>query len=316
MANAPAPVLMAIEIAGMAELLAPHGSLARSSITDPAAFLASAEGHAVQVVVAAGPIPLEEWMWHLPNLRMIACLGVGYDGIDLSRALMKGIIVTAGRGVNREDVADLAIGLMIAVVRQIVPGDRLVRSGKWDRLPALTLAPSITCMRFGIVGLGAIGTAIGSRLAGFGAAITWWGPNPKLGTEWPRATSLTALARDSDVLIVAAPSTPASRQSIDDAVLLALGPHGFLVNVSRGDLVDEIALHAALAEGRIAGAALDVYGEEPNDGTRWRQFENVVLTPHLGGRAARGWEEARQMCAANVAAFLNGKPLVSAIPMS
>jgi hydroxypyruvate reductase len=308
---------MVLEVDGMAELFARHASLLlRSSITDPVAFVASERGRVVQVIVTPGSIPLEKWMWHLPGLRMIACMGVGYDGIDLSRAHMKGITVTAGREVNREDVADLAIGLMIAVVRQILPGDRLVRSGKWVRLPALRVAGSITRMRLGIVGLRAIGMSIGRRLTGFGAAIAWWGPNPKLGAKWPRAESLMALAWDSDVLIVAAPSTPASRQSINEAVLQALGPHGYLVNVSRGDFIDETALHAALAERRIVDVALDVYAEEPNDGTRWREFKNVVMTPHLGARAARGWDEARQMCAANVGAFLNSEPLVSAVPMN
>jgi lactate dehydrogenase-like 2-hydroxyacid dehydrogenase len=210
-AVAPAPVLRVFEIAGLAPLLASHGGLlARSGIADPEAFLTSDEGRAVRVIVTPGPIPLEEWMWRLPGLGRIACMGVGYDGIDLGRARSQGIAVTAGGGVNREDVADLAIGLMIAVVRQIVPGDRLVRSGKWDRLPAFALARPITRMRCGIVGLGAIGTAVARRLTGFGAAIAWWGPNPKADAKWSRAQSLEALARDSDVLILAAPSTAPS----------------------------------------------------------------------------------------------------------
>jgi lactate dehydrogenase-like 2-hydroxyacid dehydrogenase len=143
-AAAPASVLMVLEIDGMAPLLVRHGGLLlRSGIVDPEAFPTSSEGRAVRVIVTPGPIRLEEWMCRLPCLSLIACMGVGYDGIDLDRARSRGIAVTAGRGVNREDVADLAIGLMIAVVRQIVPGDDLVRSGKWDRLPALTLAPSI-----------------------------------------------------------------------------------------------------------------------------------------------------------------------------
>lgn len=308
-------VLLVLENAGMEGALGERcRTLLRSNVGDPASFLDSDEGRAIRAIVTSGAIPLEDWMWRLPELKLIACVGVGYDGIDVRAARERGIEVTAGRGVNDEDVADLAIGLIIALVRHIVPGDRYVRASRWDRLPALTMARSITQLRYGIVGLGAIGSAIARRLTGFGVEIAWWGPNAKPDVVWPRAESLRALAQDSDVLIVAAPSTPASRHMINADILAALSPAGYLVNISRGDLVDETALVAALRDKNIAGAALDVFEGEPDDGARWRDLENIVVTPHLGGWASRGMDEARRMCAANVHAVLAAEPPLSPVP--
>jgi len=309
-----APVLLMLEGAGMEAVLDGVCRIVPASgIGDREGLPASEAGRAIRAVVLAGAAPLPDWVWALPRLGLIACIGVGYDGIDIERAQRRGIAVTAGRGVNDADVADMAIGLLLAVVRHIARGDRAVRAGAWTGLPALERARSLSRMRCGIVGLGAIGSAIGQRLTGFGCNIAWWGPRPKPDALWPRADSLEALARDCDVLIVAAPSTPESRGAIDADILAALGPGGYLVNISRGDLVDEAALLAALRDGRIAGAALDVFAVEPDDGARWRDCDNVVLTPHLGGWADRAMADALAMCAANVAAFLAGRALPSPV---
>jgi lactate dehydrogenase-like 2-hydroxyacid dehydrogenase len=308
------PVLLALEGAGLERVLADFCRVVPASqIGDPTVFRAGELGSAIRAVVVTGAAPLPDWMWELPKLALIACVGVGYDGIDIKRACYRDIAVTAGRGVNDEDVADMALGLLLAVVRHIAQGDRAVRAGAWKTLPALARARSLSRMRCGIVGLGAIGTAIAHRLAGLGCDIAWWGPRPKPGILWPRAESLVQLARDSDALIVAAPSTPESRGSINAKILEALGTTGYLVNISRGDLVDEDALLAALLGRRIAGAALDVFIVEPDDGMRWRNLENVVLTPHLGGWADRAMSEALGMCAGNVAAFLAGTPLLTPV---
>jgi hydroxypyruvate reductase len=313
--SAPAePILLMLEGAGMEAVLGRAGRFVPAgAIADPAGFAASEAGRAIRAVVVAGAKPLPDWVWALPALGLIACVGVGHDGIDLDRARHRGIAVTAGRGVNDADVADMAIGLLLAVVRHIARGDRAVRAGAWTGLPALDRARSLSRMRCGIVGLGAIGTAIGRRLTGFGCDIAWWGPRPKPEAPWPRAESLAALAQGSDALIVAAPSTPDSRGSIDAGILAALGPGGYLVNISRGDLVDEEALLAALHGGGIAGAALDVFAAEPDDGARWRDCDSVVLTPHLGGWADRAMADALAMCADNVAAFLAGAALPSPV---
>jgi lactate dehydrogenase-like 2-hydroxyacid dehydrogenase len=307
-------VLLVLEGAGLEKGLAALCDVVPlSTIEDGPAFAASEAGRAVQAVVVAGAAPLAEWMWDLPGLGLIACVGVGYNGIDLERARRRGIAVTAGQGVNDDDVADMAVALVLAVVRHVALGDRIVRAGEWTKLPMLARARSVSQLSCGIVGLGAIGSAIGRRLTGFGCDIGWWGPNPKPSAPWPRAESLEALARDSNVLIIAAPSTPHSRGSIDAAILRSLGPAGYLVNISRGDLVDEPALLAVLHSGAIAGAALDVFAEEPDDGARWKDLENVVLTPHVGGWADRAMAQSLRMCIANVAAFLSGEALVSPV---
>ena len=280
----------------------------RSSIGDLSAY-ARGEGRDIRVVITAGGAPMEEAVWDLPNLGLIACLGAGYDGIDVERARQQGIQVTTGRGVNDEDVADMAIGLLLAAVRQIPRGDRLIRAGAWKKQPELSMSRSVSLMRCGIVGLGAIGNAIGRRLTGFGSPIAWWGPRAKPDAPWPQAESLLALARDSDVLIVAAPASEATNALISAEILEALGPQGYLVNISRGSLIDEEALIAALRSGGIAGAGLDVFLDEPNDGSCWKNIENVALTPHIGAWAERGMAEAKRMCILNVEAFLRGKPL-------
>ncbi|HUD92802.1 NAD(P)-dependent oxidoreductase [Sphingobium sp.] len=284
----------------------------RSSIGDLSAY-ARGDGRGVRAVITAGGAPMEEAVWDFPDLGLIACLGAGYDGIDVERARRRGVRVTVGRGVNDEDVADMALGLLLATVRQIPLADRMVRDGAWKGGLLLPMVPSLSRMRCGIVGLGAIGNAIGRRLAGFGSAISWWGPRDKPDAPWPRASSLQHLARDCDALIVAAPATAETQGIIDARILEALGSRGYLVNISRGSLVDEQALLMALEMGGIAGAGLDVFVDEPHDGTRWRHIDSLVMTPHVGAWAERAMAEAKYRCAENIAAFLHGEPLPSAI---
>lgn len=305
------PVLLYLEHLNVESAFARFSTpIGRSSIDDLSAY-AKGAGRDIRVVITAGGAPMEEAVWDLPNLGLIACLGAGYDGIDVERARARGIQVTTGRGVNDEDVADMAIGLLLAAVRQIPRGDRLVRAGEWKKIPELTMSRSVSLMRCGIVGLGAIGSAIGRRLTGFGSPIAWWGPRAKPDAPWPMADSLRALARDSDVLIVAAPASDETNALINAEILEALGPEGYLVNISRGSLIDQEALIAALESGGIAGAGLDVFLDEPDDGTRWRDMEQVALTPHVGAWAERGIAEAKRMCVLNVEAFLRGEPLLT-----
>lgn len=283
----------------------------RSTIADLSAY-ARGEGADTRVVITAGGTLMDEAVWDFPNLGLISVIGVGYDGIDVDRARARGIRVTNGRGANAEDVADMALGLLIAAVRRIGEGERMVRSGEWRTWIAMPTTPSVSQLRCGIVGLGAIGLAVGRRLdLGFGADVAWWGPSPKPEAPWPRADTLLALAEQSDVLIVCAPATPATRHLIDSQVLAALGPRGYLVNISRGSLVDEDALLVALRSRTIAGAGLDVYEVEPHDGSRWKDIENAIVTPHCAGGGEGAIDQIRRMCVANVAAFLAGEPLLT-----
>ena len=236
----------------------------------------------VRVFVTGGPIPVANALLDsLPGLKLVVSIAAGHDGIDLAHCRKRGIRVTSSIGVNAPDVADVAVGSLIALVRQIVAGDRLVRDGGWyPRRVAPTR--SIGALKVGVFGLGSIGLQIARRIEAFGCAVAWHGPRPK-DVTWPRLPSLLALAVTSDVLFVAAPLSDETRRSVNREVIDALGPEGYLVNVGRGAMIDEDALIAALREGRLGGAALDVFDEEPTPPARWADVPNTVLTPHLGG---------------------------------
>jgi hydroxypyruvate reductase len=268
----------------------------------------------VEAIVWAGEFPLERALLNrMPAARLIACFTVGYDGIDLALARERRIMVAHGGSANAEDVADHAIGLMIAHRRWIVEGDRQLREGKWT-IEAKTRTHSMRSARLGIVGMGAIGVALAERAQAMRMAVRWWGPRDKPGLAWPRADGLIALARESDIMVIAARADESNRGLIDAAVLDALGSQGLLVNVARGQLVDEGALVAALRTGRLGGAALDVFDPEPTDPARWRDVPNVVLTPHTGGATHEAVAQMADMMMGNLAAHFAGQPLPSPVP--
>lgn len=234
----------------------------------------------VEAVVSGGHVGCSgELIEALPSLRIIAISGVGVDKVDIACANARGITVTTTPGAPTDDTADLAVGLVIALLRGIPAGDRHVRTGLWPQ-GELPLASKVTGRRFGIVGLGQIGSAVAARLSPFGP-VAYTGPNRKEGV-YSYYPDLSALARDSDVLIVTCPATADTYRMIDAGVLAALGSDAWLVNVSRGSIVDEAALIEALDAGRIAGAALDVFESEPEVSEALRLHPRVVLTPHIG----------------------------------
>ena len=228
----------------------------------------------------------------LPALEIIANFGVGYDNIDISAAVARRLMVTNTAGVLDEEVADLTLGLLLATLRRIPAAERFVREGRWVQ-GGFPLSPSLRGRRVGIVGLGGIGKAIARRLEGFAVDIAWHGRSPQPDALWPRYASVETLAQACDVLIVIVPGGPATRHLIDADVLAALGPNGVLINVSRGTVVDETALIAALQSGAILAAGLDVFEHEPHIPEALLACENAVLLPHLGSasditRAAMG----------------------------
>lgn len=224
----------------------------------------------------------------LPALEIIATFGVGYDGIPVVHAAQRGVVVTHTPDVLNAAVAELAIGLLLALQRRLVAADAFVRAGRW-RQGALPLGSGLQGKRVGIVGLGRIGKAIAERLAPFGVALAYYGRHDQRNT-WRYVGDLRELATQSDVLIVSAPASADTRHLIDHAVLAALGPQGVLVNIARGALIDEDALIDALQRGELGGAALDVFTNEPHIDERWRTLDNVVLAPHIGSAT----EETRQ----------------------
>jgi lactate dehydrogenase-like 2-hydroxyacid dehydrogenase len=230
-------------------------------------------------VATAGHIGCPADLVHrLPGLRVIAINGVGLDKVDLALAARRGIKVTTTPGALAEDVADLAVGLVIGLLRGIAPADAFVRSGQW-LAGERGLARKVTGRHFGILGLGQIGSAIAARLAPFGP-VSYCGPRRKPVPYFYHDTVL-ALAQASDVLVIACPATPDTIRMVNTAVLAALGEEGYLVNVSRGAIVDEVALIEALDTGRLAGAGLDVFVDEPHVPVALCASPRTLLTPHI-----------------------------------
>lgn len=264
--------------------------------------------HDIGAVVVAGEFPLDPALIErLPNLKLVACFTSGYDGIDVDWCKARGLPVSHAPGVNHEDVADHAIGLILAARRRITEGDRSLRAGGWTA-DSKTITPSLNGQRLGVVGLGAIGEAIARRAEALRLRVGWWGPREK-PAAWPRAASLLELARDSDILVVACKADASNVGLISREVIEALGASSLLVNVARGQLVDEAELIAALKDGRIGQAALDVFEEEPVVISRWADVPNTVLTPHTGGATTEAVQAMLMLLMQNLAAAFAGEPL-------
>ena len=267
-------------------------------------------GASVEAVITGGHTGITNAMLaQLPRLKVVAVNGVGTDAVDLAYCRERGLPVTATLGALTEDVADLAIGLLIAACRNLCAGDRFVRDGQWELHPqpsAIPLARRFSGMRVGIVGMGRVGRAVAVRAAAFGCPISYTDLRAMDDVPHRFVPQLLDLARDADALVLCAAADKAEG-IIDAAVFEALGPRGFLVNVARGRLVNEADLTQALAAGRIAGAGLDVFVDEPRVPAALRQSDNVTLQAH---RASATWETRTamgEMVLAGIAQALAGE---------
>ncbi len=249
----------------------------------------------------------------LPAVEIVSIFGVGYDGVDVPATRERGIIVTHTPDVLTDEVADLGIGLLLSIARAIPEADRFVRAGLWNKGP-FHFTRRVGGARLGIVGLGRIGRAVARRAEAFGMRIAYCSRRPAADVAYPYYDHPAKLAAEVDFLLVITPGGPATRGLIDAAVLTALGPKGYLINIARGSVVDEAALVAALEAGRIAGAALDVFADEPNVPAALLGRDNVVLSPHM----ASGTVETRHAMAAlafdNLEAHFAGRPVPTPIP--
>ncbi|MDR6539096.1 2-hydroxyacid dehydrogenase [Variovorax soli] len=252
-------------------------------------------GASIDAVITGGHTGISRGMLEqLPALKVVAINGVGTDAVDLAYCRARGLPVTATLGALTEDVADLAIGLLIATCRNLCAGDRFVRDGQWERFPqpgAIPLARRFSGMRVGIVGMGRVGRAVAARAAAFGCPIAYTDLRAMDDVAHSFVPNLLDLARNSDALVLCAAADTA-QGIVNAAVLEALGPRGFLVNVARGRLVDEDDLTKALTAGRIAGAGLDVFVDEPRVPLALRQSDRVTLQAH---RASATWETRTAM---------------------
>jgi lactate dehydrogenase-like 2-hydroxyacid dehydrogenase len=247
----------------------------------------------------------------LPSLKVIATSGVGYDGIPVAHARKAGVTVTNTPGVLDDAVCELAVGLLLAMLRDIPASDRYVRSGDW-RNGAYSLTASLAGKRVGIVGLGRIGSGIASRLAGFKVDISYAGSR-RYSAAFPFVDSVVDLARQVDILVVSCPGGAETFHLIDGAVLEALGPQGYLVNVSRGTVVDEAALAKALTQGQIRAAALDVFENEPLVDSPLTSLPNVILSPHAGSATRETRQVMLQLTLDNLKAVLEGRPALTPV---
>jgi len=278
---------------------------------DKAADVISPEVAARVEVIVSGDTVSNALINRLPRLKLVACFSTGYTGIDLAHLRGRDIALTTAGGVNAHDVADHAIALMLGWWHGIPLADRQVRAGGWrDTLPPRR---SLRHRRAGVVGLGRIGSAIAQRLRAHELSVQWWGPRDKPNTGFDRAESLHALAEWSDILIVASRADPANTRQIDATVLSTLGPDGLLVNVSRGFLVDEVALVDALKAGILGGAALDVFAQEPTDPALWSDVPNALLTPHLAGFTREAGGDMLGQLRENVRRYFAGEPLLTPV---
>lgn len=284
----------------------------RTHESDPAAF--SMIAPRIRAIAGSGESQVtRELIAKLPALEVISVFGVGYDRYDVPAARERGIPITNTPDVLTDDVADMGISLMLAIARTIPQADKYVREGKWPSGP-MPLARKVTGARLGIVGLGRIGSAIARRAAGFDMSIAYTSRNKVKDSPYTYYPTPAALAAEVDFLMVITPGGIGTKGLIDAEVLKALGVKGYLINVARGSVVDESALIAALQNNVIAGAALDVFENEPHVPAALCAMNNVVLAPHI---ASATWQTRRAMADlafGNLQAHFAGKLLLTPVP--
>ncbi|WP_024520066.1 2-hydroxyacid dehydrogenase [Bradyrhizobium sp. Tv2a-2] len=266
----------------------------------------------LRAMITAGSTPLGgEMMDRMPKLGAIVCYGTGYDGIDLKAAAQRGIAVGHSPGANASSVADIALTLMLGAVRRLVVADGYVRSGDWAAAkpsPMMRPQQGMRGRKVGLYGMGAIGRKIADRAAAFEAEVGYFSRSQH---DVPHRyfPSLEELAEWCSVLLVAVRAGPETNHVVNADILKRLGADGYVVNIARGSVIDEAALVAALKDGTIAGAGLDVYAREPNPPGELTALPNVVLTPHIGGHTLESHQAMQDCVMANLAAYFTGRPL-------
>lgn len=270
----------------------------------------------VRAMITAGGTPLPgEMMDMMPRLAAIVCYGTGYDGVDLAGAAQRKIAVGHSPGANAASVADIAVTLMLAVTRRLLPADNYVRSGDWAAAkpsPLMRPQPGNPGRRVGVYGMGEIGRKIAARIAAFECEVAYFSRS-RHDVPYQYLPSLEALAEWCSVLMIAVRAGADTHHAVDADILRKLGKDGYVVNISRGSVIDQNALVAALADESIAGAGLDVYDREPHPPDALSTFPNVVLTPHIGGHALDSHVAMQDCVLANLDAYFAGKPMPYAV---
>lgn len=299
--------------ADMAELERHYTLHVLSDSANPAALLADV-GPRIRALATNGEAGAGAALIDaLPELEIIVSYGVGVDAIDLGHAAKRGIRVTNTPDVLTGDVADMGMGLMLAIARHLPANDRVVRDGQWGKI-ALPLATRMFGKRLGILGLGRVGRALARRAAAFDMSIAYHDRIRFEDIDYTYREDAVALARDSDFVVICAAADRQSHASVSRDVLDALGPEGILVNIARGSIVDEPVLLDYLSTHRIRGAALDVFWNEPSIDPRFHSLDNVVLQPHRSSATIETRAAMGQLVRENLQAFFKGLPLVTEYP--
>eukprot|EP00897_Mesotaenium_endlicherianum_P001947 jgi/Mesen1/1780/ME000014S01195 len=276
--------------------------------------LLQAEGHAIKVVATTSFVGFDSALFDkLPALEIISCFGVGTDSIDVEAAAARGVKVTNTPDVLTDDVADLTLALILAVSRRICEADRYVRAGEWPKKGMMPLTRKVSGKTVGILGLGRIGLAIAKRAEAFDCKIAYFSRSQKKDVPYTYHGSPVELARNCDFLVAACPLSKDTRHIVSREVLDALGPQGTLINIARGPVVDEAELVKALAEGRVGGAGLDVFEEEPKTPEALWKMDNVVLLPHVGSATEETRGDMGELMVANLRAYFGGEPLITPV---
>ncbi|MDO3399828.1 2-hydroxyacid dehydrogenase [Mycolicibacterium neoaurum] len=277
------------------------------------AFMAE-HADAVTAVVTSGRTGVDAaLMSALPRLGAVINFGVGYDTTDVEAAELRGVGVSNTPDVLTDCVADTAVGLLIDTMRQFSASDRYVRAGRWTAEGSYPLTRQVSNTRVGIIGLGRIGGAIAKRLSAFGCTINYHNRRRVPDSPYRYVDTPVELARDVDVLVIAAAGGSATSKLVDAAVLDALGAQGYLINIARGSVVDEQALVSALREGRLAGAGLDVFAAEPQVPAELFEMDNVVLLPHVGSATVQTRAAMEALTLRNLDEFLSTGQLVTPV---
>jgi lactate dehydrogenase-like 2-hydroxyacid dehydrogenase len=254
-------------------------------------------------------------MGRFPNLKIVGNFGVGYDSVDAAAAAKRGVVVTNTPDVLTEEVADTTVGLLLTTVREFYRAEKWLRDGRWAKEGDYRLTPgSLRDRSVGIAGLGRIGKAIARRLEAFGLPISYFGRRRQADVPYKFYDNLVAMARDVDTIIVVTPGGAGTESLINAEVLKALGPRGVLINMSRGSVVDEQALMAALKSGTIMAAGLDVFRGEPNLNPQLLELDNLTAFPHVGSASQYTRNQMGQLVVDNLVAFAEGKPPKTPVP--
>ncbi|MES2586059.1 MAG: 2-hydroxyacid dehydrogenase [Pseudomonadota bacterium] len=305
------PVNSVLQVGQFPEIMQKEidGRLSTTKLLDPQGQIP--DGSFTAILTRSNTQIPKELLEKTPNVRMVATCGVGYDNLPLDYLKAKGIKASNTPGVLNDAVCELAIGMLFGLLRRIPEAQAFVKSAAWSKAPfAVTTTLAGKCV--GIAGMGRIGQDLAKRLEPFKVRLAYTGPSQK-ELPYEYYGDIKSLATACDVLILACPASPETEKMINTEVLEALGPNGYLINIARGSVVDEAALLVALQQKKIAGAALDVFENEPNPNLGFLNLDNVLLTPHIGSATSETRQLMTNLAIDNLEAFYNQQPLLTEV---